>query len=106
MEVFDGIPYCECGGMLRPDIVWFGEVPKHLDEVDRLLRSCDVFLVVGTSGMVHPASTFVQIARSAGAATLGVNMEEPANVHYMDHFVAGKAGEVLPGIVDRWLKEL
>ena len=58
-----------CGAVaLRPDVVWFGEVPRHLDRIDRALRRVDVFVSVGTSGAVHPAASFVQYALSPAGA--------------------------------------
>ncbi len=105
-ELFDGVPRCDCGGMLRPHIVWFGEMPMFLDEIQDHLYTCDLFVAIGTSGMVYPAAGFLQIAKSAGARTLSVNFEDPANVHYFDFFLRGKAGEILPDLVDNWIKTL
>ena len=106
MEHLDGIPYCGCGGMLRPHIVWFGEMPMYLDEINNLLYGCDIFLAVGTSGLVYPAAGFLQTAAAAGAKTVGVNLDAPANVSYFDYFFQGRAGEILPGLVDYWLEGL
>jgi NAD-dependent deacetylase len=106
LEQFEGVPHCDCGGMLRPHIVWFGEIPMHLEEIQERLRTCDVFLAVGTSGLVHPAASFLAAAGAAGATTVGVNLEDPANVRYFDHFYRGRAGEILPGLVDEWISDL
>jgi NAD-dependent deacetylase len=106
MELFDGVPHCDCGGMLRPDIVWFGEMPMFLEEIQNDLHMCDFFLAAGTSGQVYPAAGFLLTAKHAGATTVGVNLEEPANVGYFDFFFCGKAGDILPGLVDNWLETL
>jgi NAD-dependent deacetylase len=100
----DGLPFCpECEGLLRPDIVWFGEIPYGLDKIDKLVRTCDVFIVIGTSGVVYPAAGLVLTARYNGAVTLGINLEPPENMFSFDEFYTGKAGEVLPNLVHTWL---
>ena len=78
IEDFDGQSIClECGvpGKLRPDIVWFGEIPYHMEEIERSLQTCDLFIAVGTSGVVYPAAGFVRSALMAGAMTVEVNRE-------------------------------
>ena len=67
----------ECGvrGKLRPDIVWFGEIPYHMEEIEHSLQTCDLFIAVGTSGVVYPAAGFVRSALLAGAMTVEVNRE-------------------------------
>lgn len=99
------IPLCSCGGYLRPDIVWFGEVPYKMDEIDVLLRRCEVLMVVGTSGAVYPAAGFVNAAKYFGARTVAVNLAEPDNLRYIDEYHQGKAGEILPKLVEEILKE-
>jgi NAD-dependent deacetylase len=68
----------EAGGM-RPDVVWFGEMPYHMDEIHERLRFADLFVAIGTSGSVYPAAGFVQAARAAGIPTLEINLEPPEN---------------------------
>ena len=98
------VPKCEkCGGFIRPDIVWFGEMPYFLDEIDEILRKADYFLVVGTSGTVYPAAQFLNIAKYNGAFTIGVNLDKPLNVDFIDEFHQGKSGEILPKLVDLWI---
>ncbi len=100
------IPSCpNCGSGLRPDIVWFGEMPYRMQEIDRLLQSCDVFMVVGTSGVVYPAAGFVMTAAYLGAKTLAVNLEAGEMPHFVDEFHQGKAGELLPTLVDTWIRQ-
>lgn len=98
------LPHCpKCGAMLRPDIVWFGEVPYHLYEIEQLLVACDLFVIVGTSGAVYPAAGFVMTAKLMGAKTLAVNLDPPDNMSFIDTFYQGKSGELLPDLVDKWL---
>lgn len=66
---------CAATGTLRPDIVWFGEMPMAMDEIYAALASCDIFVAIGTSGNVYPAAGFVQCARDAGAETAELNLE-------------------------------
>jgi NAD-dependent deacetylase len=68
-------PECSVAGRLRPDIVWFGEFPYHMDEIEAHLCHCDLFIAVGTSGVVYPATGFVQQARGGGAHTVEINPE-------------------------------
>ena len=73
---------CGCGGRMRPAVVWFGEVPRFLDRVFDALQRCDLFVSVGTSGLVYPAAGFVRVARAAGARTIDVNPEPtPESFH-------------------------
>lgn len=100
---------CEqCGavGMLKPNIVFFGENLLYMDTVDRLLSSCDLFVSVGTSGVVYPAAGFVQIAKFAGAETIEFNLETTSNNYMFDRHVTGPAGTTLPQFVDELLNGL
>jgi NAD-dependent deacetylase len=91
------VPRCECGGLIRPHICWFGEVPFELDRTYRALDQCTIFLAIGTSGVVEPAASFV--AHVAGRApTIYVGPENPANVSSFTECYLGKAGEVLPNL--------
>lgn len=75
---FDGAsvcPHCGSKGALRPDVVWFGEVPYFMDEIEMQLADCDLFIAIGTSGLVYPAAGFVRLALAAGATTLEINRE-------------------------------
>ncbi len=95
------VPRCVCGGRLRPDICWFGEIPFHLDEVHAALDDCTVFLCVGSSGVVEPAASFVrQVRWRRGTRAYYVGPEEPANLEAFDECFWGKAGEVLPGLFE------
>lgn len=100
-------PRCSCGSMIRPDVVWFGEqLPEdRIARAYRALHSCDVVLVVGTSGVVMPAAYFPSIAKQEGARVIEVNPEMSQVTREADIFLQGPAGAVLPGVVAR-LKEL
>jgi NAD-dependent deacetylase len=106
LEYPDGtVPLCgECGGALRPHIVWFGEMldPRALIEVGDFLQRLDtrlVFMAVGTSGAVWPAAGFVDGARKGGGRTWLVNADPADNADRFHHFVQGRSGEVLPTLV-------
>ena len=77
-------PGCQQVGKLRPDVVWFGEMPYHMDVIEQQLRDCDLFLAVGTSGVVYPAAGFVQQALAYGALTVEINIE-PSDVGGLFH---------------------
>ncbi|MDY6916159.1 MAG: NAD-dependent deacylase [Candidatus Cloacimonadota bacterium] len=103
INLSDTIPKCEkCGGELRPDVVWFGEMPYYLDKIESKLRKADYFMVVGTSGVVYPAAQFLHLAKIFGVFSVGVNLVPPENVKLIDEFHQGKAGEILPQLVKLW----
>lgn len=89
-------PCCDRAGTLRPDIVWFGEVPYYLDEISELLTSCDLFVSIGTSGNVYPAAGFFQLARAAGARTVELNLEPSQNAAAFDDSRYGAATQIVP----------
>ncbi len=100
------IPKCpECGAILRPHVCWFGEVPYSMDRIFEQLRICNLLLTVGTSGVVEPAASFVRMARLNHARAIYVGPEEPANRPFFDEVVLGKAGEVLPQLVQQLLRK-
>lgn len=101
----EALPLCPaCQGLLRPDIVWFGEVPYYLPEIEEALKSCEIFLIIGTSGAVYPAAGFVMSAKLLGARTIAINLDKPDNLGYVDHFFQGKSGEVLPNLFAEWYR--
>lgn len=96
------IPNCpECGAILRPHVCWFGEVPYSMDRIFEQLRICTLLLTVGTSGVVEPAASFVRMARIHQARSMYIGPEEPANRAFFDEVIPGKAGEILPGLVQQ-----
>jgi len=94
----DQAPRCHCGGLIRPHICWFGEMPYELDRIDDELEQCTVFVAVGTSGVVYPAAGLVARARVKGVRAYYVGPEEPANSGLFSQCFYGKAGELLPGL--------
>lgn len=98
-------PHCKIAGMMKPNIVFFGENLLCMDKVDRLLSGCDLFLSVGTSGVVFPAASFVQIAKYNGAQTYEFNLEPTSNNFYFDRHIFGPAGTTLPAFVDELLQK-
>jgi NAD-dependent deacetylase len=95
-------PSCSVEGQVRPDIVWFGEMPYEMDRIEQALRDCDLFVSVGTSGAVYPAAGFVQTARYCGAQTLEINLEPSLGSVYFDESRIGRAGELVPA----WVAEV
>lgn len=98
------LPCPACGHpCLRPDIVWFGEMPYKLEEIERVVLACTHFLAIGTSGLVYPAAGYLHVARQMGAETIVQSLDEPDNVHPADRFVQGRAAEAMPALVDELL---
>ena len=97
---------CKVMGMMKPNIVFFGENLLYMDKVEELLRSSDLFVSVGTSGVVYPAAGFVQTAKYYGADTIEFTLEPTSNNFYFDKHVMGKAGSTLPKFVDELLANL
>ena len=97
-------PCAACGeaGRLRPDIVWFGEMPYGMERIDGALMDADLFVSIGTSGAVYPAAGFVQTARYAGARTLELNLEPSLGSVYFDESRSGPAGKLVP----EWVEEV
>ncbi|HMR98480.1 MAG TPA: NAD-dependent deacylase [Anaerolineales bacterium] len=101
-EDSESVPRCEeCDGLLRPDVVWFGEsLPRdQLEKAVEASRACDIFLSVGTSGVVQPAASLAHAAKNNGAVVVEVNMEPTPLTPKVDFFFQGKSGEVLPALV-------
>jgi NAD-dependent deacetylase len=95
-------PSCETVGMVRPDIVWFGEMPYEMERIDEALTKADLFVSIGTSGAVYPAAGFVQTARYCGARTLEINLEPSQGSIFFDERHYGPAGVEVP----KWVTEL
>ena len=96
-------PECGSAGGLRPDIVWFGEMPYDMDRIEDALRACDLFVSIGTSGAVYPAAGFVQTASYCGARTLEMNLEPSQGSLFFDESRIGPAGELVPAWVEEML---
>lgn len=84
----------------RPDVVWFGEMPYHMDEIAQHLLSCNLFAAIGTSGNVYPAAGFVQEAAHAGAQTVELNLEPTDLSGLFDEHLAGPASAIVPEWVE------
>lgn len=95
-------PACGARGQLRPDVVWFGEMPYRMDDIYAALNRADLFVSIGTSGAVYPAAGFVREARAAGAATLELNMEPSQGSHWFDEARHGPASVLVPA----WVEEV
>lgn len=98
----DACPSC-CAPMARPDIVWFGEIPYGMEEIDAALAGLDIFVAIGTSGNVYPAAGFVQVARSMGAHTVELNLEPSETVSQFNETHFGPATQIVPAWVDQML---
>lgn len=96
-------PLCDSMGNMRPDIVWFGEMPYHMREIDAALRRADLFVSIGTSGAVYPAGGYVRRARVDGIPTLELNLEPSKGSHYFDDARYGHASELVPAWVEQML---
>ncbi len=91
---------------LRPDIVWFGEMPFHLDTIQDCLTVATHFVSIGTSGQVYPAAGFLDAARQYGAQTIVNSLDEPSNIDPRDRFMPGRAATVVPQLVDELIEAL
>ena len=94
-------PRCECGGLLRPGVVWFGEpLPDDVwRDAERATRQAEVFLVIGTAAVVYPAAGLVPLAKAAGAKVIEINLDETPYSAQVDCSLRGRAGELLPEVI-------
>jgi NAD-dependent deacetylase len=110
---FDGVmaegpacPHCHQSGCLRPDIVWFGEMPYQMERIEQALSVCDLFVSIGTSGAVYPAAGFVQTARHYGARTLEMNLDPSEGSFHFHESRMGRAGALVPDWVEEILRDV
>ncbi|TQV67766.1 NAD-dependent protein deacylase [Exilibacterium tricleocarpae] len=89
-------PCCNRPGLLRPHVVWFGEMPLFMQEIEAALSNCDLFVAIGTSGNVYPAAGFFQLASACGAHTVELNLEPSLSGSQFDRQDYGPATEVVP----------
>jgi NAD-dependent deacetylase len=102
LDFSTGVPKCECGGLIRPDVVWFGEYlpeDQFLGGEKAAIKS-DIFFVIGTSALVYPAAGLVYTAKASGATIVEINIEETGISSSVDYSYFGKAGEILPRIFE------
>jgi len=100
MGLDDACPSCGAPGRVRPDVVWFGEIPYHMERIGERLAACDLFVAIGTSGSVYPAAGFVAEAAAHGAETLEINLAPSDVSNEFDRAVTGPASEAVP----RWVE--
>jgi NAD-dependent deacetylase len=103
--LIDRPPCPACGeASLRPDIVWFGEVPYRMDDIHEAMAGADLFVSIGTSGAVYPAAGLVRMAREIGIETLELNLERSQGSAWFHETRLGPATQVVPDWVDELLK--
>lgn len=95
-------PACGMTGYMRPDVVWFGEMPYRMDEIYQAINRADLFVSIGTSGAVYPAAGFVREARQSGARTLELNMEPSEGSYWFAEARHGPATRLVP----QWVAQL
>lgn len=105
LETGQPCPTCSATGTLRPDVVWFGEMPREMDRIYQALERCDVFIAIGTSATVYPAAGFVEAATMAGARTIEANLERTEASTLFDEQVPGPATASVPALVERLLAD-
>lgn len=104
---FDQNTLCTCchpGNNIRPDIVWFSEIPKYMNEIEQALSQADLFISIGTSGSVYPAADFVYHAKQLGAHTVELNFEASLGGNEFSEGYYGLASEIVPRYIDQLLK--
>jgi NAD-dependent deacetylase len=97
------LPMCaHCHSLLRPHIIWFGEslAEEDLRQSYTALRSCDLCLIIGTSGVVYPAAGFASLAKEAGAFVVEINLDETPQADVVDLSLRGRAKEIVPLLID------
>lgn len=99
-------PHCHAKAKLRPDIVWFGEIPFHMEEIEKALSKADIFVAIGTSGLVYPAAGFVSMARAAGAECIEINLvANPHSYSLFDEVISGPATKTVPAFVKKLIEK-
>tara|TARA_B110000444_G_scaffold251454_1_gene279335 strand:- start:1040 stop:1747 length:708 start_codon:yes stop_codon:yes gene_type:complete len=93
---------CRSAGNLRPQIVWFGEMPFYMNKINQALETCDIFVAIGTSGNVYPASGFYQTAKIRRAHTVEINLEKTSSG--FDEHIVGNASEIVPSYFEKLLQ--
>jgi len=106
------LPRCtrpNCGGLLRPDVVWFGEVPYKLEEIDEIVRQADLAIVVGTSSTVYPAAGYASEVADNGGKTAVFNLDRSAGDRKANYLFLGPCSETLPQMLasdQSWFDDL
>jgi len=98
-KTLSDIPKCErCGSVMRPDIVWFSEMPMHMPRISSAMKRSTTLVVIGSSGSVYPAAGFVSTAHARGLWTIYVGPVPPENASEFDQIMLGTATTVVPGL--------
>lgn len=103
IEISSGVPHCKkCGGLIRPDVVWFGEMlpQDQFSGGEKSAEESDICFIVGTSAVVYPAAYIPMSAKQAGSYLVEINIEPTDMTRYVDYSILGKAGEILPLILE------
>ena len=103
MSALSPCPSCDNAGHVRPDIVWFGEMPFEMDAIEAALMNCELFVSIGTSGAVYPAAGFVQTAKYRGARTIEINLDPSQGSLFFDERCYGLASVEVPQFVGELL---
>lgn len=108
LDFVNGVPKCKCGGLIRPDVVWFGEyLPEYVFEAsEKAARNCSTFFIVGTSAVVYPAASIIFAAKQSGAYLIEVNIENTEISNHADTSLIGAAGQILPPLMNEVRKSL
>ena len=101
----EACPACHGENVLRPHVVWFGEMPLEMEKIHLLLNNCSLFISIGTSGNVYPAAGFVRIANSADAKTVEINLEPSEGATIFSETRYGLATKLVPKFVEELLVE-
>jgi NAD-dependent deacetylase len=104
----DSSPRCSCGGLIRPDVVWFGEfLPEdQFNSSEKAAASSDLFFVIGTSAVVYPAASIIQTAKLNNSTIIEINIEETEATHLAHFSFIGPSGVILPKILDQLKQHL
>ena len=105
MTLDDLCPACGETGVVRPDVVWFGEIPYRMEEIGVRLARAGLFVAIGTSGQVYPAAGFVAEAARAGVPTLEINLDRSEASGLFDRCILGPASRTVPDWVDAILAQ-
>ena len=101
LDFSTGIPKCKCGGLIRPDVVWFGEVlpEDQFNLSEKAAENGDIFFIIGTSAVVYPAASLIFTAKQSGAYLIEVNIEETEISRFVDKSLFGLSGKILPALI-------
>ncbi|MDR2301855.1 MAG: NAD-dependent deacylase [Deltaproteobacteria bacterium] len=101
----DRCPVCQAQGRLRPDVVWFEEIPYHLEEIERNLARCDLFVSIGTSGVVYPAASYLRVVKGLNVPAVEINLAPTGAANLYDKGYYGPASQAVPRWVDEVLEK-